>query len=80
MVDNKFIKSLDISCNRWFIVGQWQNAASKLVVEREVDDDDVEEAGVDGDVRAALPLHIPGHLIWLLGPQDITGTVELSEE
>ena len=30
------------------------------MVEREVDDDDVEEAGIDGDVRAALPLHIPG--------------------
>ena len=49
-------------------------------MEREVDDDDVEEAGVDGDVRAALPLHIPGHLIWLLDPQVITGTGELSEE
>ena len=37
----------------------------------------MEEAGVDGDVRAALPLHYPGHLIWLLGPQDIIGTGEL---
>ena len=44
-----------------------------------VDNDDVvEEAGVDEDVRAALPLHVSGHLIWLLDPQDITGTGELS--
>ena len=62
------------------LVQFWVVVECKLVVEREVDDDDVEEAGVDGDVRAALPLHIPGHLIWLLGPQDITGTGELSEE
>ena len=35
-------------------------------MEHVVDADDVEEAEVDGDVRAALPLHFSGHLIWLL--------------
>ena len=41
-------------------------------MEHVVDADDVEEAvgdvagDVDNDVRAALPLHFSGHLIWLL--------------
>ena len=41
-------------------------------MEHVVDVDDVEEAvvdvvgDVDNDVRAALPLHFSGHLIWLL--------------
>ena len=35
-------------------------------MEHVVDADDVEGAEVDGDVRAALPLHFSGHLIWLL--------------